>query len=93
MLLAIPISILASQLLKSIHLNIRTQSTPRLFEFAGRSGAAAFAGGATVEEGEGEERAKSRERAGEDADAFFDYGPEADFAGAEHEFSRVAVET
>ena len=68
-------------------------STPRLFECAGRSGAAGFASGATVEEGEGEERAKSGERAGEDADAFFDYRPEADFAGAEHEFCGVAVET
>jgi hypothetical protein len=33
------------------------------------------------------------ERAGNDADAFFNYRPEADLAGAKHEFCRVAVKS
>lgn len=46
-----------------------------------------------AEEGKGEDGPESWERAGEDADAFFDDGPEPDFSSAEHEFRRVAVET
>jgi hypothetical protein len=98
MSLAIPIPIRISQLLEGIHVNIRTHrpmSTPRLLGFAGRAGSAAFAvvGGVTVDAGEGEKRAKSVERAGDNTNALLNYGPETDFARTEHKFCWIAVET
>lgn len=93
------ISIGISKLLKSIHLNIRALPlpTPRGLELASRGRDIAIAGAvvcsATAEAGQGKERTKSMERASDDPNSFLNYGPEADFAGAEHEFCGVAIET
>lgn len=65
--------------------------TPGQF-FAGGRGAVASASGAMAKDGKREEGAKSGERAGNDADAFFNDRPETNFPGAEHEFGGVAVQ-
>lgn len=93
MLLAISIRIFI--FIHIIKLNNRTQylvAALGMFELSSRR-PAALATETAVENTKRKERTKSVKRAGDDTDAFFNDRPETNFAGAEHEFGWIAVQT
>lgn len=92
---AICISICVAELLERIKINIIALGLvpARLLELITcHCRATSVVGGAiTAEEGERQKRAQGVKGASSDSDALLDDGPEADFAGAEHEFGGIVV--